>query len=152
MKTKEEKEYQKKWRENNREKIREQDRENYTKYRKKKLENARNYRLSNLEKVKEYQKEYAIKNAERLKVYKRDWKLKRKFNIGAKDYDLILQSQNGVCAICGSDNNGKTLVVDHDHKTGLIRGLLCDDCNLFLGFVDDDETLIQKAISYLLHR
>lgn len=60
---------------------------------------------------------------------------------------VILNSiQAGLCAICQGDH---TLVLDHDHKTGLTRGLLCNKCNGLLGFANDTLGLLERAIVYL---
>ena len=55
----------------------------------------------------------------------RDLYLRRTYGITLEQYDLILESQNGVCAVCGEPPKGLRLSVDHDHKTGIVRGLLC---------------------------
>ena len=54
---------------------------------------------------------------------------------GTPDYDRLYQIQGGKCAICGRHQSatGKTLEVDHDHDTMLVRGLLCSGCNMHLG-------------------
>jgi len=82
--------------------------------------------------------------------------LMRNFGIGADEYDSMHENQNGVCAICGGREtrpkpNGepKRLSVDHCHKTGRIRGLLCSGCNTALGLFNDDIELILKAAMYL---
>ena len=54
--------------------------------------------------------------------------------INKKDYKKIFDEQNGKCAIC---NQSKILISDHDHKTGKVRGLLCTNCNLSLGMVEN---------------
>lgn len=51
--------------------------------------------------------------------------LKRNYDITADEYDLLLKAQGGGCAICGDRSAGKNLAVDHDHKTGYVRGILC---------------------------
>jgi hypothetical protein len=56
---------------------------------------------------------------------RRDSYLKRTYGISADEYDFLLRRQKGGCAICGSKSGGKHLAVDHDHKTGEVRGLLC---------------------------
>jgi hypothetical protein len=54
------------------------------------------------------------------------------------------------CFICGLPNReNKALCIDHDHTTGKVRGMLCDDCNLSLGKMKDSKELLQKAIDYL---
>ncbi len=77
--------------------------------------------------------------------------LKRTYGITIEEHKRMFQEQNGVCAICGCKGDGrwKTLCVDHCHKTGKIRGLLCRSCNTALGQMKDDPTIIQKAVLYL---
>jgi hypothetical protein len=83
----------------------------------------------------------------REKLRRRD--LMRKYKISLEDYDQMVLNQNGLCLICERVPK-KRLVVDHCHKTGKVRGLLCDPCNVALGFLEDDVTLLAKAIKYLL--
>lgn len=65
-------------------------------------------------------------------------------------YKQLLDAQNGTCMICGTlPSSGKPLNVDHDHKTGKIRGLLCTACNHGLGCFEDDIMIMAKAIHYL---
>lgn len=81
--------------------------------------------------------------------------LERKYKISIDDYDRMFEAQGGRCAIC---NNVQThtykgsvtrLAVDHDHKTGKVRGLLCHECNAGIGFLHEDKTLLRKAVTYL---
>ena len=58
----------------------------------------------------------------------------------------MLHRQNGVCAVCGV---GGKLHVDHDHETGLVRGLLCGSCNRALGLLKDNVDSLKMAIDYL---
>ena len=58
-------------------------------------------------------------------------------------------AQDGLCAICERHPEDGVLRVDHDHSTGKIRGLLCRHCNLALGNMSDDVSLLRKAIAYL---
>lgn len=98
----------------------------------------------------EYQKEWVKKNSEKVKESARAQHLKRKFKMTVEEYDSILESQNGVCKICGNVcATNKALAVDHDHRTGKIRGLLCKNCNTALGLFKDDEELMLKAINYI---
>lgn len=80
-------------------------------------------------------------------------KLRSRYNLTLKDYNSLLELQDGKCKICGSTSPRNTkytcLVVDHCHKTGVIRGLLCDPCNNGLGRFDDNVEVLQKAIEYL---
>jgi hypothetical protein len=64
----------------------------------------------------------------------------------------IINSHKGVCDICGTPNPGKNrnnFSIDHDHNTGIVRGLLCHACNVGLGHFSDNIELLQKAIKYL---
>lgn len=74
-----------------------------------------------------------------------------KYGITTIEYELMLERQKGVCKICGEPPSGykKRLGVDHCHKTHKIRGLLCHDCNLGLGYFKDNPELLERAIKYL---
>ena len=79
---------------------------------------------------------------------RREGELERKYGITTKEYNTLLDAQDGVCAICFGGNNRK-LCVDHDHDTGKVRGLLCDKCNLGIGMLGDKVDALQRAIDYL---
>lgn len=84
------------------------------------------------------------------KTSKRDrqYNLKSKYGISQYDYDQIWEAQSGLCAICGH-TDFKTLSVDHDHHTGIVRGLLCTNCNQGLGKFKDNPNLLISAVAYL---
>ncbi len=77
--------------------------------------------------------------------------LKRNYGITVDDYDEILGQQDGLCAICGTDDpRGKgRFYVDHDHDTGKVRGLLCAMCNTGIGMLKDSPSILASAINYL---
>ena len=80
------------------------------------------------------------------------WKsdIKKKYGITDTEYHQLNESQNYVCAICkGTDDRGARLAIDHCHNTNKIRGLLCRKCNVALGYLNDDITLLESAITYL---
>ena len=85
----------------------------------------------------------------------RDLVLRRKYGIALGEFDELMQIQNGVCGICESsvslDRNGNQarLCVDHDHKTGVVRGLLCSTCNSALGLFKDDARLLTRALMWI---
>lgn len=91
----------------------------------------------------------------RQKYQQRLSKIKQVYGITQAEYHQLLALQKGVCAICGNPETGKTygkvrqLSVDHDHKTGKIRGLLCNCCNRAIGLLRDDMNLLLRATSYL---
>lgn len=82
-------------------------------------------------------------------AYQRGQALKRNYNITVGEYESMLLSQNGLCAICGHPPKTKRLAVDHDHKTGLIRGLLCAFCNRAIGMFRDDVNKFETVVTYL---
>ena len=77
--------------------------------------------------------------------------LKRNYGITLKEHQEMYDVQNGVCAICKKSGDGKwkKLCVDHDHKTGKVRQLLCRRCNMILGQAYDDSGLLADMIAYL---
>jgi len=78
--------------------------------------------------------------------------LKKMYNITLEEYDILLEKQNGVCAICfGKETSyrNEVLSVDHNHETGKIRGLLCNTCNRAIGLLKDDPKLLINAVNYL---
>lgn len=91
------------------------------------------------------------------KDYQRNSSLKATYGISLEEYNIMLDVQGGVCAICElpeSRKHPKTtdpmlLAVDHDHKTGQVRSLLCSTCNIMLGHAKDDINILAKAIQYL---
>ena len=90
-------------------------------------------------------------NKEKLSAYYRRDLLEKKFSMTLEDYDKMMEAQNGVCAICSqSCVSGRRLAVDHCHATGLIRGLLCANCNRALGLFKDMPERLMKAAAYLM--
>ena len=77
--------------------------------------------------------------------------LKRNYGITLKEHQDMYNEQNGLCAICKKEGDGrwKKLCVDHDHKTGKVRKLLCRNCNMVLGQVEDNIHILQSMIQYL---
>ncbi len=70
-----------------------------------------------------------------------------KYGLTAEAYDRLVHAQSGACAICSA--SGKKLVVDHDHRTGLVRGLLCHSCNMGIGQLGDNYLMVNRAAQYL---
>jgi hypothetical protein len=81
----------------------------------------------------------------------------RKYGLSLQQYNEMLSRQNDTCAICLQKEtyipNGKTspqsLSIDHDHKTGKVRGLLCYACNLAIGLLKDNPDAANRAAAYL---
>jgi len=85
-------------------------------------------------------------NPERHKIILKRYELKKKYNLSLEDYESMLEAQNNRCAICDSEEK---LVVDHDHETGIVRGLLCYSCNRNLIANRRDPCVFIKAAKYL---
>jgi len=75
---------------------------------------------------------------------------RKKFGSSEEDFEKRFKLQNSKCGICGIEREEKrAFSLDHDHKTGRIRGILCTKCNLGLGYFSDNKDLLSKAVSYL---
>lgn len=96
-----------------------------------------------------YQREYRKRNPEVNKRATRKYALRTKYDMTLEEYENMAEQQGHVCAICEQPQEGKHLAVDHDHKTGEVRGLLCENCNRALGKFKDDPDLVYKAWEYL---
>ncbi len=119
-----------------------------------------------------YNKTYQQKHAEKIRAYKKfyhdqlrleintrkrewnathrlklkDWELQSSYGINLKQYLLLKRTQKHKCAICGKRTK---LCVDHNHKTKLVRGLLCHQCNVMLGYARENSEILKAAIKYL---
>lgn len=81
---------------------------------------------------------------------------KYNYGISAGQYQAMLAKQKGCCAICGIGENKRKghenkMCVDHDHKTGLVRGLLCHRCNIVLGMIEKNFTVALTMMEYIRH-
>jgi len=107
---------------------------------------------------------YTRKNSEKKRQQDRDryhnfkdnWRnqnFKRTYGITLLQYNAMLDKQKGCCAICKNPcPTNRSLSVDHSHKTGIVRGLLCIHCNQAIGHFKDDPLLVKKAMDYLIER
>lgn len=108
-------------------------------------------RIKTKEQRSEDHKQWRKGNTE-YQQYMFEYNLKKFTGLSLEEYLTLLSRQKGKCAICGTEaGNGRTkrLHVDHDHKTGQIRGLLCSNCNTALGLLKDDLDLLQNCIEYI---
>lgn len=126
------------------------------------------WRAANPDKVKAIQRAYKQRNAARIAEVKRAWRkanpekhraANQRWQINRRmkkcDFDAMLEAQGGRCAICRTDKafsgggDGRRLAIDHCHSTGIVRGLLCGNCNRMLGLVKDDPEALRRAAAYL---
>ncbi len=134
---------------------------------------TKKYRAEHKEQVKQYDREYkrsprgrevsrrgdekrrhtpARKTVLRRAIRKST--LKRKYGLTPEDYNKMFEAQEGCCAICNvyQSESEIRMAIDHDHKTGRIRGLVCRDCNLFLGHLEKKCGLLLRALEYLSNK
>lgn len=118
----------------------------YERNRERSIAYVKSWQQANVERVQAYQRQY---RAEHSDVF-RAGHLRRTFNLTVAEYRQRLDAQNGGCAICGQPpRDGRSLHVDHNHKTGVVRGLLCFRCNAGVGQLREDPILLADAIVYL---
>ena len=116
---------------------------------------------------KNYNNDYKAFNRDYQKWYRREYPdrakhqdLKKYYGLSFTEYQSILDSQKGVCAICGNTEQAtknyslekRNLAVDHSHTTGKVRGLLCTHCNQGIGNFRENVDFLAKAISYLVNQ
>lgn len=117
------------------------------------------WRLNNLDKFNASQTRYRKKNQKKTTAKQREWRknnpdkaknilIKSRHGITLDTYNAMSLEQNYLCKIC---SKSKKLYIDHDHKTGKVRGLLCDQCNKALGLLYDSVESINNAAKYLLN-
>ena len=115
-------------------------------------ERKKAWRAANPEKHKAAVTKFLSKNPQ----YTRNKHLLRKYGLTIWDIDMIVELQRG-CAICHTDKPGRAnrfggeseWIVDHDHKTGEVRGVVCHACNVALGMAKDSVEVLQSMIDYL---
>lgn len=154
--------YDREYRSKNGDRLREYDKGRRAKNRKRHSEYKKQYLDDHPDKKEEYRARYYEKHKDEIlrlgKEYyaaypekDADRHLKRNYGIGLDEYSEMLVSQDGKCAIC--EVNQKELKtrfsVDHDHKTGHVRGLLCHRCNMGLGMFLDNPDIVSRAAKYL---
>jgi len=117
----------------------------YQEHKEEKKAQASEWRKSNPEKHKKSAEVWRKSNPDKMKIIRRNSELKHNYGITIKEYQQLWDAQNGLCAICNSPETVinpntkqiKWLAVDHDYKTGEIRALLCKNCNVMLGKVNN---------------
>ena len=108
-------------------------------------------------KKSKYSPEAWKRRSERSKKYKQEnpdkaWHnryIAQTYKVTKEQYDALLASQGGFCAICGGPPDRLFYCIDHSHKTGKIRGLLCHKCNSGIGMFQECLANIKKAVEYI---
>lgn len=89
---------------------------------------------------------------------RRDYTLRSKYGITLEQAEALLAEQDSKCPVCqrflvlGGNQGPDSAVVDHNHTTGQVRGLLCRTCNIAVGYIEKDTTRAIAAVDYLLAR
>ena len=111
------------------------------------------YNRNHAEKVRVARNRYYQKNTHRWIESRRRTKLKARYGLTVEHWEAMNSKQGGLCAICRSlSSMGQRLVVDHSHRTGEVRGLLCRRCNVSLGTCEVVEGWFEAAVTYLRQR
>ncbi len=119
---------------------------------------GREYRANNKEAIRASEQEYRDKNKEKIKLCQAEWRaknpekvksyrLRHSYGLTQQAFDDMFTAQQGQCAVCS--RRMVKACVDHCHKTGVVRALLCSMCNTSLGGFQDDPELTDKATQYL---
>lgn len=105
----------------------------------------------------EYQNRYRRERKAKLGTALWESELQRRYGIGTRDLQRMVEEQNGRCAVCGSaeialsvKGDIRQLSIDHDHRTNALRELTCLSCNTLLGHAADDIRILHSAIDYLI--
>ena len=149
--------YQRRYYERHRDEINERrrhNRQNDSAYREKVLVVQRNYYQRHKEQIRDRRRQrwrtdatYREKKLVRTREYQREKRFREIYGITLADYEAMFARQGGACAIC--KRTGMPLCVDHCHRTGEVRGLLCRRCNRASGFYEDNPDLLLAAAAYL---
>jgi hypothetical protein len=126
---------------------------------------ARRFKERHPERQRAWHKQWRDKNPDKAREYtrrhrekiglahhaERAWarRIAAEYGMTPEDYLSLFDAQKGRCALCGAEPSNRRLCVDHDHKTGQVRGLLCSLCNRTLGMQDDNPAWFRRAASYL---
>lgn len=132
--------YKKEWRKLNPDKAKQHNKT----WREKTLNRARIYYKENRETLLKNSKKWREANKHKIK----NKYLKYQYGITTEQYDQILDDQNCCCKLCGSSPI-KYPVVEHCHKTGRIRGIVCQKCNMAIAAVENNQHLLNKILEYI---
>jgi len=134
----------------------------------KKVAATMKWKEENKEHVNAYMRDYRALKSEKPKNASQRWKernpqklydaqIKRLYGVTGEEYAKMLHDQKGLCAICNQPETRSSrtvgevcrLALDHDHDTGMIRGLLCHSCNTGIGKFKESPELLMSALAYL---
>lgn len=148
--------YDREYRSNHREKDIEKQKKHRLLHKEERQEYERQYYLNHKEKKREQQKKYRSLHKDEIKKrakerYEKNRNDLTKYGITLEEYNNLLITQKNECKICHKHitQSKYAFDVDHEHSTGIIRGLLCRQCNTALGLFKEDTEILLNAIIYL---
>ena len=100
-------------------------------------------------------KRWEAANPDKVRAMRRKSQVKRAYGLDWETYQRLNEQHGGLCGICRKASTNRwrgvprSLSVDHSHSTGAVRGLLCECCNLMLGYANDNIEVLEAAIRYL---
>ena len=103
------------------------------------------------DRTRDYRAKLKETNPEKLRLSDRNTKLKRAYGLNHAQVEQMKKDQDYKCYVCCKHESTlgfKGLVVDHDHKTGKVRKLLCNSCNTALGLLGEDVNIMASLIKY----
>lgn len=126
---------------------------------------SRNWENNNRDKVRAANKKWHANNPEKAAAAKAAWRDKnrekikelgalrrfKKLGITKEKYEELLKQQDGKCAICDREYPETSWRIDHCHKSGKVRAILCHGCNVALGFLGEDIETMKRMIRYVVH-
>lgn len=128
----------------------EYDRLYYSEHKEERKESAKTWRKHNMEKSRVIHRKSSNRYYKENKDQLENKRLLKVYGLSKEDRDILFESQENKCAICKSNTSGKPgFSIDHNHKTGSIRGILCNTCNLILGQLNDDTSILESMLLYL---
>ena len=115
------------------------------------------YRKGHREEIKQYLGQYYKEHKEKIMQHHKERKkeirqydIKHKYGLFPEEYNDMLEAQHNRCAICRKPFiDAQHAYIDHNHSTGVVRGILCHNCNTILGHAHDDPKVLRRAADYL---
>lgn len=105
------------------------------------------YYMRNWKAIRQHQQQYMETRKVEAAEYRRRWNLAKRYGITLEQYAAMWDRQGGLCGVCRRQHG--RMVVDHDHSTGAVRGILCVRCNVCLGGLGDNLDGVMRLVQYL---
>ncbi len=118
-------------------------------YKQKQLSNTLQWAAKNPDRMKIiYNRRQAKEKADPNRFINQRNKLLKRYGLAHETYLILLETQNNSCKLCFRKPKLHRFHVDHCHTTGIVRGILCHQCNWYMGTIDADPTIIDRILAY----